>query len=248
MLLLGEYHFQLTAGDFDVCDRIRPIAILDLFQEAASRHANENHIGYENLIQKNIIWVLAASHYVIDQPIPLSSEVIVRTWMHPNGYVETIRDFEILGLHGEHYVRGTTKWCILDYRSMRILPMKYVDVKGEHLERYAIETSLEKISIDENMVIKKEEDYQVKPSDLDHNQHMNNTKYTELLYNLVRLQKDEQITELRIDYLLQLFLDEWVHLTLYHSQEKDILIGEKNGKKAFVMRYKVEKNDSTNNQ
>lgn len=244
MQLIGEYHFQLTAGDFDVCDRIRPITILDLFQEAASRHAHENHIGYEDLMPKNIIWVLAASHYILEQPIPLSSEVIVRTWMHPNGYVETIRDFEIVSPHGKRYVRGTSKWCILDFRTKRILPMRQIEVHGEYIQEFAFQHPLEKISIKDDLIIYKKESYQIKPSDLDHNQHMNNTRYSELLYNLLRLQKDEEIVELRTDYIMQLFLDDLVDLTLYQDQEDYILLGEKNKKKAFIMRCKVEKNDS----
>ena len=46
MKKLWQREYTLRAGDFDKFDRIKPSAVLDLFQDVAGQHAEEIGVGF----------------------------------------------------------------------------------------------------------------------------------------------------------------------------------------------------------
>lgn len=60
--------FTLTPGSFDRYSNITPYAIFDIFQEVASRHADELNAGF-NKTNSKTIWLLLRSKYEILQNI-----------------------------------------------------------------------------------------------------------------------------------------------------------------------------------
>ena len=61
--------FRLTAGDLDVYDHLTPYTISNLFQEAASLHAEELNVGYEIMKEKDLAWIVARNKITIIDPI-----------------------------------------------------------------------------------------------------------------------------------------------------------------------------------
>ena len=57
--------FRLTAGDLDVYDHLTPYTISNLFQEAASLHAEELNVGYEVMKEKDLAWIVARNKITI---------------------------------------------------------------------------------------------------------------------------------------------------------------------------------------
>lgn len=238
MELVFECNFRLTTGSFDHYDKIRPYTVLDLFQEIAGTHAEMLNIGFKALYDQDIIWVLARNKYIVERSISVSSNIKVKTWPHPNGRFDFIRDYEIYDEKGNLCIRGTSKWCLVNIKTMRIVPTTYAIIEGEFYPHSAIPGPVEKISYEKDESFSIVDTHIVQASDLDHNGHMNNARYAELLINVLNLKKEEEIISVEMDYLQQLFLHDKIDLCLKRDEKEAILIGEKDNKACFVSRCK----------
>ena len=58
-----EELFRLRVSDFDCFDRLTPFAILDLSQDIAGKHAANLHVGYDDLISNDVVWMLLRTRY-----------------------------------------------------------------------------------------------------------------------------------------------------------------------------------------
>ena len=63
--MIYETKMILYNSYFDVNDKISPKSILNIFQDVASYHAGEIGVGYEDMLAKNLYWVLSRIKYDI---------------------------------------------------------------------------------------------------------------------------------------------------------------------------------------
>lgn len=70
----------VTAVDeFDFLERIKPSAIMEYFQDLATVHASEIGIGYGEMKEQNLCWVLNRLSAIIDKSPKLGEEIIITT-------------------------------------------------------------------------------------------------------------------------------------------------------------------------
>ena len=104
----------VTAVDeFDFLERIKPSAIMEYFQDLATVHASEIGIGYGEMKEQNLCWVLNRLSAIIDKSPKLGEEIIITTYPHKPGLVDAVRDYYITDVSGESLIRGTSRWCVL---------------------------------------------------------------------------------------------------------------------------------------
>ena len=92
--------FRLTAGDLDVYDHLTPYTISNLFQEAASLHAEELNVGYEVMKEKDLAWIVVRNKITIIDPINVGKVVKVNTWPLPNGRFDFDREYLLYNEEG----------------------------------------------------------------------------------------------------------------------------------------------------
>ena len=196
-----EKKYVLRVSDFDCYDRLRPSAILDFFQDVAGQNADEMGIGYRELIKKDVIWVLLRNRFdVIKSPVPYSS-VIVKTYPHKPGRGDFDRDYYIESPTGETYIKGSSKWCLINFKTRKILFGDEGKCDGdEYTETCVYPEGVKKIK---NFSEEGFEKFSGRTefSDLDHNGHVNNVKYLDYVFNAVKPGKSEEVTSLEIDYV-----------------------------------------------
>jgi len=219
--------FHLTSGDFDHHLRIKPCSIFNLFQEAALVHANILHVGNDALKEKNKAWILLRSKYVLFQQPKESQKVKVQTWPLPGQKVEYNREFRILDMEENILVKGTSKWCIIDLDTKKI-SRQGLTFNGEFYTETNFDESFDKLPNievgDESLVYT----HQVRISDLDHYQHMNNAKYSEIILNALELKEDEYIKEVQINFINEMKLNEVVKILKTKVKKGYYVIGCKN--------------------
>ena len=74
-----KYSTRITLYNsyFDINDRLTPKSILSVFQDVASIHAEEIGVGYEEMVSKNLYWVLSRIKFdIIKMPV-INQTVIV---------------------------------------------------------------------------------------------------------------------------------------------------------------------------
>lgn len=187
------------AGSFDLNDNLRPASVLDIFQDAAARHAEELGCGYLPMLEKNRLWVLLRNHYEVVKYPYYTQELVVKTWPR-QGKLDFDRSYLLTDGDGEVYIRGISKWCVIDATTRRLVRDTGVQYPGECPEELACPPA-QKLVMPEGEVCG---EFIAGNSDLDHNGHMNNTRYADILQNC--LEMEDYILELDFNYLHELAL------------------------------------------
>lgn len=155
-----------------------PVSILNYLEEAAVCHSWDMGVGFERLTADGYTWVLAKWLLKIDR-LPLFGEKLtVETW--PSGFEKffATREFIIKDKDGNIIVRATSLWVLISIdkkRPVRIpeeISSAYVINEERAINEHF--RDFQKIEAYDNI----RQDY-VRRSDIDTNNHVNNTKYVE---------------------------------------------------------------------
>ena len=220
---LFEYKYDLRTGDFDRFNNIRVSSVLDLFQDAAGRHAEEINVGFEAMKSRCYFWVLVKTKFkIISQP-ELHQRVVVKTWpLEPNKYIYR-REYKIENEAGETLIIGSSEWVVIHSEKRRLVsaPDLYPFTDGFHPE-VNFEARLEKVEDFEA----DSAPYVFTPgfSQIDVNSHVNNTKYADFVLDAVNPDEAFEIDVFQIDYRKEVLPG--VTLNIHHKKEADLLLAK----------------------
>ncbi len=190
-------------------------SLLLFLQEAAGDHASKLGFGYESLSEKGFFWALIRQRLIMDS-WPAGENVMIKTWSLPVQRMQTIREFELF--EGSHKIGAcSTTWVILDSQTRR--PKTIEDSEGLFRPRkdYTVGFSAGKVNAGNDMTILKS--HQVEQSDLDRNNHVNNTNYTRWILEALSYTKELTPKEYEVNFLAEaLLVDE---ITLLGKKEED---------------------------
>ncbi|MDR1758099.1 MAG: hypothetical protein LBR51_03965 [Bacteroidales bacterium] len=200
-----EQEFPVFSYYVDYNRKLAPHYLLLMMQEVAWAHVEYHHIGWEFLAKANRFWALIRLHVQIDR-MPRWNEVVrLRTWGKPADLLLHYRDHEMVDEQGNVIIRSTSAWVILDFKTGR--PQKAEDLPT-HLyvnnTRHAIEKRAPKIKT----ITLSETNPEYKPvlfSDLDVNQHVNNSKYLQFAIDAFDMNflKTHELKDFNINFTRQ---------------------------------------------
>lgn len=195
---VASYEYTLRANDFDCRNKLLPSAILDLFQDAAGRHANELGVGFSAMLERNVLWVIVRVRFQVLRTPPLYSRVKVITWPLAPTRASCRRDYIIEDEQGQPLVKGTSDWVFMHCEKRRLLPATDVYPLKQFCDSLAVEDKALKLHNFEH----EGEAYNVTAGfcELDMNGHVNNTKYANFVLDAVGLRDDEEIESFQLDY------------------------------------------------
>ena len=198
--------FRLRTNDFDKFDHLTPFAIMDLFQDVAGTHAGKIGMGFQELLKKDLIWVLLRTKYEVLKYPPLYSTVQVKTWPKPKGKVDFDREYEIYNEEGELLVKGISKWVIVNKTTRRLSLSRDINYNCDEYKYTNYNESFNKL-----------EDFDIEGLsfksqmttflDLDHNDHINNCNYAKYIINSIELNEDDLIKKFEINYIKEVHQD-----------------------------------------
>lgn len=215
---------------FDYNDNLSHKSILNIFQDVASIHAEEIGVGYFPMLEKNLYWVLSRIKIDIIKMPKINETVIVETWPHQKGRIDFDRDLKILNEKGETLIIGTSKWCIIDTVKRMLQRTDNVNYNGECIEDKNYEDNFNKIDLPEIEQTFKFK-YKVRHSALDHNQHMNNTYYANLVFNAV---ENKLFKHFEINFKNECILDDEISVFSIQDKDEEYVIGKSNDKTYFI--------------
>ena len=164
--------------------------------------------------------------------------ILVRSGPLVPGKIDANRCYEILSSSGELLIRGISKWVNVDMNSRRILRMNdWTYGEGEFDEDFGLASSFDKI---QNFNASSGP-IKVTPSylDLDHNGHINNSKYTNFILNNVKELHDKEIIFCQIEHISELKKDQ--SFDLYYSvNDREFLVkGVVEDNVSFIAKIRV---------
>ncbi len=218
--------YYLRASDFDTFRNLQPAAVLDLFQDAAGEHAQKLKVDYDQMILRNMMWVIVRVKYRILQKVKMYQRVNVVTWPHPNRRLDFQRDYLIRDENGSPVVKGTSQWALMDSRTRKLVLAR--DIYGE-IDSFCEENTFAEKFLKVPDFEEADPGYPVMSgyTDLDINGHVNNIKYANYALNAVNLAPDQEIEEFQIDYHKEV-LNHTALDVFIQQGEKQILVKGKN--------------------
>ncbi len=172
--------FMLRQSDFDCNDNMKASSYLDLFQTVASEHATREGLGFEEMKRKNLAWVITKMRFEVLLPLVAGEIVSVETAPQPKGSVDYTRDYYIFKADGSLAVKGSSQWVLIDFTARKIV-RPCVEFVGEFIDKRAYEGRLPKVNAVDDIFLGS---HKVAKLDLDHNGHVNNIRYADMVFEL----------------------------------------------------------------
>ncbi len=205
-------------------------AILSIFQDVASHHAESIGLGFKDMLDLNLYWVLSRVKYDIIKMPTLYQRVVVETWPHEKGRVDFDRDIKISSLDGETLIKGTTKWCVIDTKTRMLQRTSNVNYIGEYYLEKNYDDRFNKITLPETLA-NYTYTHIVRYFDLDPNDHMNNTNYALLIANVINNKNPHHF---EINFLNECLLGDEIELEYIKEDSAEYVIGKVGERIVFV--------------
>jgi medium-chain acyl-[acyl-carrier-protein] hydrolase len=229
-----QENFKIMSFQINEAGRLRWNALGDILQEVAWQHADSAEFG-QGLFEKGLMWVLSRFHINAHQMPAWGDDIIVKTAGRGIDRLFALREFEVTDLKGNILVTAMSAWLLLDINSKR--PQKPMQVLPGQLFQPEADPELlpKKITIPGQT--EKGIHFNVMPSDLDMNKHVNNVTYLRWIEDQCIL-LDIPFAELQINYLSEACLGEHVELDQARAGNGEFFISG-NVEKRLVFTAKV---------
>jgi medium-chain acyl-[acyl-carrier-protein] hydrolase len=169
----------VNAYDVDINNRLKLNTLFNFLQDVASSHAESLNLGYKDLIAHDLGWVLSWAKVKVEEYPQFGETIKIRTWPKCRHKLFSIRDFLIYNSSGKILFRVSTAWLLINVKTKRITDIKNLPQAIYYQpEKSALNDFPEKIISAKEKEIKFSKT--IRYTDLDINQHVNNTRYIEL--------------------------------------------------------------------
>ena len=150
-------------------------ALFNYFQGATGAHANSIGFGGTDILTKGYTWVISRYRLSITKLPGLFEKFNITTWRSGESGHFAIREFAVTDESGKILVQATSSWILLNFiKKQPVAPSELFPDYPVNPER-ALEDGF--LSIPEISAPQHEKEFFVRRSDLDMNNHVNNSIY-----------------------------------------------------------------------
>lgn len=205
-------NYRITSLLVNPSGRIGLYGTLNLIQETAWVHAERLGFGISSMETAGLYWVLTRQVLKMKKWPRYGENFRVQTWLRPPEGAFLTREFSLLNDKNEEIGFCVTTWLALTRDTKKILPLQDLyDWKsltwdrscGLIPEKIPVEGTYEKMA-----------KYRVRNSDLDINQHVNNTKYAQWILDAIpyELHQKLALTTYSVNFLAETHLGDEVQV------------------------------------
>jgi medium-chain acyl-[acyl-carrier-protein] hydrolase len=218
---IGKEYFKVRSYQMDTKARLNLTSIAGYLQEAAGNHAAANGFGYKAMFKSGMLWMLTRMKIVVDKYPVWGDEIELTTWVVNREKFFSRRDFEIRSMQGELLISAISGWMLVDFKKKR---PQIVDAFPMNIKMFpdklSLSESLEKL--DKPNFVNSEKHYQVKYSDLDVVQHVNNTQYQRFILDTfsIGFRNEFRLNSFEINYLAEALMDDDLKILTGRTQNQ----------------------------
>ena len=188
---------RVRYSECGVDNQLRISAIINYFQDCTTENSEQLGVGFDYLKEKSRAWILNSWQVSIKRQPQVGEKIEVSTWATGFKGVFGPRDFCLKTADGEELACAHSLWVYVDTKNGR--PVKPTEAE---IDVYEVEEPLPMESVSRKIQTPEElqvvDTFTVHKYHIDTNNHMNNSKYIELAYEVVP--KDFCVTEIRVEY------------------------------------------------
>jgi len=177
-------------------------AVCNFLQEGASMHAETAGFGFEEMLKRNQVWVLARMKIIIDKYPRWKDQIKLNTWSRGKEGIFYLRDFLIEDEQGNVIIKASSSWAAINTKKGRPEIVENLENGLFTLkDKKAFDEKSEKLPPLENAHLLRKRIIEF--TDIDLVYHVNNVKYVELIINSFskEINLNRTIKGLEINYL-----------------------------------------------
>lgn len=175
----------IQTKDVDINDYIRPSTVLDYFQDIAGIHANLLGLGADTMLDMGLLWIIIGERFDVVSRVPsYGEEITIVSWPKNQDKLFMEREYEIRDIHNELLITGISLWVLVNKDTHKLERADKAKFPGLYYENTNYnEVTKRKLNLCPKDIIN-EYDYKVCLTDYDHNKHLNNARYLDIIYNM----------------------------------------------------------------
>jgi acyl-ACP thioesterase len=232
-------YYDITSYHAGFTHQLTPVSLFCFLQESAWRHADSRGFGWSHLAQRNEFWVLAKMHVHINRLPEWTEKIRLETWGKDPELLTAFRDFEFFDADNQSIIRATSSWHILNMQTHRPTALSHFVDSFPIVNRHAIVEKPQKIQSPPSSSVKSAVST-VLPSDIDMNQHVNNTRYVQWAMDCIpfEFQKQHFLHEISVNFLSEARIGENYFVETYQNglNFTHIILSEKENRKLAAVK------------
>lgn len=163
--------------------------LISLMQEMAWSHAGHLGYGYARTRAQGGSWVIARQRIEVQRWPDWGETLTIRTWLRPPGSVIVVRDFEFL-VGTEKVGEAAAHWLTISHQTRRPTRLPFSEDPAQFRQEGHLSIEPQKLTIDPPL--QSLASYVVRPSDLDMNGHVNNTRFAQWVLDSLPMEFHEK--------------------------------------------------------
>lgn len=221
-LRLCSEKFRVISSLVNPMGRLGLFGTLNLLQDTSWLHARLLGADESQPLRDGLMWVFTRQKLEMREWPRAGEFVTVKTWLRPPDGVFIPRNFVVVSQNGQEIGQSSASFIALDLATRKIVPAQ--NLRDWQTVAYDRDLFLapEKIQLQQNYELINT--LRVRNSDLDGNQHVNNTKYAQWILDSVpyQLHQDLVLTSYSVNFLVETKLGDEVQIfeaPLNHSTQ-----------------------------
>ncbi len=227
-----QKEFEVMSFQISPEGKLRWAALGDLLQEVAWKHADSREFG-QQLFDKGLVWILSRFDIKVIEMPSWGDKILVKTAGRGVDKLFALREFQVEDYTGKILVNATSAWLLLDRDTKR--PRKPEKMLPSELFKYLDNSMDTPVKVPRKENLQPAMELEVKPSDLDMNNHVNNVSFIRWIEDFCIL-NHIKISELLINYQAEVMMGEKIILSASQEKETVLLSGKQGGKEVFASR------------
>lgn len=187
LLAYKKYHIESSQSDNK--DKVHLAYIFSFFETIAGLHSQNVGPHYADMRSKNQTWILNRIALDIKYLPNKYDDITIYTWQSKQSAVGFYREFLVFNENNEAIIAARSFWSIMDLSSRTIIPSNEVVASQENPFILPVKTTNAKLKSIKSTLAEGENKisykYLIGYSDLDANNHVNNTRYINMVINAV---------------------------------------------------------------
>ncbi len=218
---IQQYTVKYCEADFKDC--LKPSAALAYMEEVACSSADELGFGRDFVKPRGYAFMVSSLYFECLKPIMIGDVIKIKTWPSIPSHVIFGREYQFEDLQGTPLINATSRWCLIDMASAKLLNSKVID--NQDYTTYNTKKLFDKVQWKVPAFRPEEGELRftmtVANSEYDHNMHVNNTRYADYCLNCFSVAElsDKRLKKFGISYVKQCKENET--LRFYRLQRED---------------------------
>ncbi|MBU5426336.1 hypothetical protein KQI41_07900 [Tissierella pigra] len=168
-------HFEIPYYESDKNGRLRQVSLLEYLGETSGEHTDYLGFNSEDIKELNCAWMLNRWKVKVLRYPKVKEKIIIETWTSKMDRFYANREFKIYDEENNEIGRASTVWIFIDMNKKK--PVRIPTILFEKVNLVEEINFEDFYDFKKTIDIKDTLDFHVRKSDIDYNNHVNNTKY-----------------------------------------------------------------------